>query len=96
MMANIDTIATTATTDLERAFAVALTLSPDERAELIVRVATTLKDEWQTRTDSLRGATPQERIRLMDEAALVIRQDLSDSEWAEIEQAMTVECYLIH
>jgi uncharacterized protein YeeX (DUF496 family) len=81
----------TVTSNLDEILNLAFALSPQERAELIVRVATTLKDEWQTRTESLRGATPEERIRLMDQAALAIRQDLSDSEWAAIEQAMNSE-----
>jgi hypothetical protein len=38
-----------------------------------------------------RGATPEERIRRLNTAASAIREGFSDSEWAEVVQAMNDE-----
>jgi hypothetical protein len=38
-----------------------------------------------------RGATPEERIRRLNAAALAIREGFSDEEWAEVVHAMNDE-----
>ena len=66
----------------------ALQLSPFDRLRLTQRVATTLEEVVDEEALLQRGATPDERIRLMDEAARIIREGMTDGEWAAMEQAM--------
>ncbi len=46
----------------------------------------------QSERHPARGKTPEERFRLMEQAAKEIRADLTDEEWAEVEAAMHEKC----
>lgn len=62
-------------------------LTPEELRELKMQVDELL----EAGVESVRGATPEERIRQLEAAAAAIREGVSDEEWAQIERDMNDE-----